>query len=292
MQYVIPHLRAQNTLETDLGVRLRDTSNVRWTDAELYAALSDALLKWSGRVSVPFVYTLTGGWVNGQYEYALPDYMGQRITPQRRVVVPYVNSNANSNQYVWADVLGWTTEPDGAGGQYLRVQWNEGVSGATTDGRILWWGEQGPLPTTVPTVQTEIDSDDTSLILGSLVNVGPSGYIKVGAEWIQYAGFTDDGTYTTLTNLVRGINNTTAATHTASTAVYFGVALPELRLLDNLYAQAQANAFAYGLVEVNESERQRYEWNMRYQQQLADEFWMRWMPTVSPKMRLSRRGAG
>ncbi len=289
MIYVVPHLRTQLTLLGDIEIRLRDTSNARWSDAELYASLSDACLRWSGRVSIPFIYTISGGWVEGTYEYTLPEYMGKRIQPQRRIVHTYGVDDEESNEYVWADVLGWSIEPDSSGGHVLRLENNEGIDGAVSDARILWWGEQGPLPSTIPTVQTTINSTDTSLILSAIVNVGPSGYVYVGTEWIQYSGFTDNGTYTTLTNLVRAINGSTAASHNSAVSVYFGVALPELRLTENLYHQAMANAHAYGLTDVNETERTRYEWNMRYYQQLADEFWMRWTPTVSPRMRLTRR---
>ncbi len=293
MQTTIPHLRPQNTIQSELEARLRDTSNARWTDAELYRSINDAILRWSGRVSLPFVYTITGGGVNGTVEYSLPDYMGKRIQPQRRVYASYVNEDDETYEFVWADVQGYSVEPDGAGGQKLRLQWDEGALGTTSDARILWWGEQGTIPVTIPTVQTTINSTATSLILSAIVDIGQSGYVYVDKEWIEYSGFSDNGTYTTLTNLVRGINNTTAASHTQSSAsVYFGIAMPELRLLENLYFQSMANAYAYGLTDSNETERTRYEWNMRYYQQLADEFWMRWMPTVSPQMRLTRRARG
>lgn len=291
MQYTAPHLRAQNTILDELEARLRDTSNARWTDAELYRAINDALLRWSGRVSIPYLYTLSGGWVSGTYEYSVPDYLGTRIQPQRRVLSPYIDTTTNTTQYVWADVRGWDLDPDGSGGQNLRTQWNEGTPGTTSDARILWWGENGPVPVTIPTVQTEIDSDDTSLVLSAVVDVGQSGYVKVDAEWIQWSGYSDDGSNTTLTNLVRAVNGTTAATHTASTSVYVGVAMPELRLLEQLYHQAMANAYAYGLTDINETERDRYERNMGYYQQLAEEFWMRWTPTP-PRMRLTRRAVG
>lgn len=291
MEYVLPFLRAQSTLLADIEARLRDTANARWTEVELYRALSDALTRWSGRVSVPFIYELSGGWVNGTSVYALPDYMSRKIQPQRKVTTPYVNSGGASSMEMWADVLGWDVEPDGTGGQELRLQWNEGTEGATTEGRILWWGEQGPLPTTPTTVQTQITAASTSLILGGIVDVGQSGYVYVDKEWIQYAGYTDNGTYTTLTNLVRGINNTTAATHNSAVSVYVGVAMPHRQLQEQLLHQAMANAFAYGLIDVNETERDRYERNMGYYQQLADEFWMRWMPN-SPQIRLSRRAIG
>jgi len=290
----LPHLRSQSTLLAEMEARLRDTGNARYSEAEIYRGLSDALLRWEGRVFVPYTYTISGGWVNGSHEYALPAYIGERIQPQRRIVVPYVTDDAPSYEFVWADVLGWTVESDGAGGRYLRLEQNEGVAGATSDARILYWSENGPLPSTVPTLNTTITSATTTLVLSGIVDVGRAGYVRVENEWMQYVGRSDDGTRTSLLNVVRGVDGSTAAAHTASSSmyVYFGVALPNLRLLENLWHQALANVYAYSLTNVNETDRQRQEWNMRYLQQLADEFWPRWTPNLSPRLKLSRRSTG
>jgi len=281
MQYIAPNLIAQNTALAELQARLRDSA-VRWTAIELYRSMSSAVTGWSRHVSIPFIYTLSGGWLTTTHEYTIPDYMGVRIQPQRRIT-----TTDNINQ--WEDIDGFSIEPDGSGGQKLRVDRIEGTSGATTDARILWWGDQGPLPSTIPTIQTQLEAAATSLILTGLADgIGQSGYIKVGNEWIQYAGYSHNGTYYTLTNLVRGINNTTDAVHASAVSVYFGIAYPVIALLEQLYNQAQANAHAYGLVDVNETERSRYEFNMRYFQQQADDFWRSWVPVIAPRRRIGR----
>ena len=290
-EYVLPQLRAQSTLKDAIEARLRDTANARFSEPEIYNALSDAVLRWSGRVFVPHVYTVSGGWDAGIYEYTLPAYLGRRMQPQRKVAVPYVSESA-SQQYVWADVLGWTVEPNATGGQTLRLQYNEGNIGVVADGRILYWGENGPLPSTVPTLQTTMTSSVTSLILSTLLPVGQSGFVYVEQEWMEYAGCSHGTAYTTLTNLVRGVGGTTAASHSSAVSVYFGVALPDLRLFENLYPQALANVYAYGLTATNDTDRERHERNWRIQQQLADEFWRMWTPNVAPRIKLSRRTTG
>lgn len=277
--------------------RLRDSDAIlRWTQGELYSAISDAVLRWSGRVAVPYVYTVTGGWSSGVYEYALPIYMGRRIQPQRKVSVPYVSEGQNS-QYVWADVLGWEVEPDGSGGQVLRLAFNEGNTGSAADGRILWWGENGPLPRSASTgypqanhtLGADVTANDSYLTLDGRYFVPQVGYISLGNQWLQYNGYSTVSGATRLLNLVWAIDGTEAASVSSGAAVLWGVAMPVMSLLENLYNQALANAYAYSLTDVNESDRQRQEWNMRYYQQMADEFWQRWTPNVAPRLKLSRR---
>lgn len=290
MEHVVPVLRTQAQVLADLKVRLRDPSNVKWSAIEMYTAINDALTAWATRVKVPYVYTIVGGWVPGTYEYTIPNYISQPMVPQHKVLMPYINDSGDSYQFVWADILGFTVEPAGDGTQVLRIAFNEGVVGTTNEARLFWWGNNTRVPTTPPAVQTTIDDDDVSLVLSASVDIDPVGYVKVDAEYIQYAGFTDDGSNTTLTNLVRGVNST-AATHTSTTAVSVCVALPDVKLLDNLYWQAAANAYAFYMTDAADTERERMQWNMRYAQAKADEFWRGWVPHRT-HMKLDQRSTG
>lgn len=291
--YVAPLLRTRTQLIKDIEHRMRDRGNRRWKDEEIIRALNDSIALWQGRVSVPYVYTITGGWVSGTYEYSLPDYMGRRIRPQRRVLSPYIDTTTSTTQYVWADVRGWDLDPDGSGGQTLRTQWNEGTPGTTSDARILWWAANGYLPETasVPALNANIDSDDTSLVLDAVYDVGRVGYVKVNAEWIQYAGVTDDGSNTTLGNLVRGVGST-AASHSSGDSVEFGMAAPETRLWTQLQDQARALLHSLSLSEGPGQEMDHHRWAMQWHQQRADDFWKSYTPDVRPRLRLSRRATG
>jgi hypothetical protein len=66
------------------------------------------------------------------------------------------------------------------------------------------------------TLASTITSTATTLTLSSTVGLASSGYIKLDDETMYY-GYIDGNT---LNSVFRGQNNTTAAAHTASTAVY------------------------------------------------------------------------
>ena len=74
----------------------------------------------------------------------------------------------------------------------------------------------GETSTTTLTLASTITSTATTLTLSSTVGLASSGYIKLDNETIYY-GYIDGNT---LNSVFRGQNNTTAAAHTASTAVY------------------------------------------------------------------------
>ena len=56
------YYRAQNEILADTQAERRDTAADRWTTTEVYRCLNRALDEWDGRVSVPMLYTIPGGW--------------------------------------------------------------------------------------------------------------------------------------------------------------------------------------------------------------------------------------
>jgi hypothetical protein len=74
-------------------------------------------------------------------------------------------------------------------------------------------GETG---STSLTLATSISSTDTTVTLSSVVGLASSGYIKLDNETMYYGYISGN----TLNSVFRGQNNTTAAAHTAATAVY------------------------------------------------------------------------
>jgi hypothetical protein len=74
----------------------------------------------------------------------------------------------------------------------------------------------GETSTTTLTLATSISSTDTTVTLSSVVGLASSGYIKLDNETMYY-GYIDGNT---LYSVFRAQNNTTAAAHTATTAVY------------------------------------------------------------------------
>jgi hypothetical protein len=70
-------------------------------------------------------------------------------------------------------------------------------------------------PTSILTAEA-LDATETTITLTSTVGLAQFGFIKVDNETIQYGGI--DGN--DLTGCVRGVNNTTAATHLTASKIY------------------------------------------------------------------------
>ena len=70
-------------------------------------------------------------------------------------------------------------------------------------------------PTTI-TLNETLTATDTTITLSSTVGLAQFGFIKIDSETIQYGGISG----VTITDCIRGVNNTTAATHTTATKIY------------------------------------------------------------------------
>jgi len=81
VNYTIPFLLTQKEIANGAKARLRDVDEDRWEDAEAYRALNDAMSEWAGRVFVPYIYTITNGFVNTVTTYSLPSYIPEDIQP-------------------------------------------------------------------------------------------------------------------------------------------------------------------------------------------------------------------
>lgn len=287
------HLKTQADILADIEGLMRDSANARWADAEIYAALNRALDSWADRVLIPHVYTVTNGWVAGTHDYALPAYINVRhMQPQAKRTIPYEYDSVlfdDDTDEAWQDVVAWSVEPTATGGHTLRWQ----LAPWTTEGRILWWGENGRVPTTATTLKTTIDADDTTVVCNTVVDVGESGYFKLEGEWMQYAGVTRGAADTTLNNVVRAQYGTAAAAHNSTTALYFGIAAPRSSAFEQLKSQIMANLHALFLTNAAPAEREHHTMMLRYYQQDADLFWRKWTPLKGPSlMRLHRQGVG
>ncbi|MBK8467761.1 MAG: hypothetical protein IPL32_18270 [Chloracidobacterium sp.] len=290
---VIQELQTQAEILARIKAIMRDSSNNRWTNVEIYEALNQSLSKWVGRVSVPSVYTIPDGWQSNVYAYALPHYIRGHIDVQQKaytgVQVGDITVDPENGAFTWVDVPAWEVEPDGSGGEVLRL----GALPYSVDGRVIFWAANGPVPTTVPTTSAAItDVAATSLTLTGVPMIGASGFIKIDQEWMSYAGYTQSATITTLQNLVRGLNGTTAATHLITTACYWGVAAFRADLFSQLNDQIRAFLFALFLTDASPLEKEHHTFQMRFWQQSADEYWRRFVPNRPAKFRHSRQSLG
>ena len=286
---IVPILRTQTEILSQLESLTFDTGNERWTEARFYEAVNMALMDWEGRVRVPFVYTLADGFVDGTYEYTLPTYIDSKtVQPQGRLLrYDPLLSSLSLEQETWSDINGFEVEPSATGGQTLRLHYN-----TENDARLMWWAGNGPVPTSAVVLSAGIDSDDTSLTLTTKPTVGAVGYVKVESEWIQYAGVTEAATTLTLTNLVRGVAGTTAASHLSAVACVWGVAMDRGGLWSQLLDQTRAHLMEFWLSNPASREVGQYEKQMVFFQQRADAFWRKYAPARAPRFRLSRMGMG
>ncbi len=278
------YLKDQATILVDIRSRVRDPDGERWQDEEIYGAINDALLAWHGRVRVPHIYTLEGGWVSGTFEYVLPDYIRSGyIQPQMRANTVYDQfSLYQLSSETWVDIPGWRIEPNASNQRVLRFN----VSPYTTDGRIIWWGSNSPLPEPGVSLKTTIDADDTSIVLDGIVDCLEYGWLKIENEWIQYAGLARS-TDTTLTAAARGLpQGAVAATHTAPLDVYFGVAMPRLELYRVLMDQVLMHLHELYLGNAAAKESQLHQEMIGYYSARVEKFWKNWSDTKSARQRI------
>lgn len=279
------YLRSQTELLAELEARLRDTGNVRWTDAEIYQALNDTLDTWSSKVLLPYLYTISGGWLSSTYAYALPAYVRPPLYPEVEREVPYRDEDIPAMAKTWQPIAA-RSETDGAGGLVLRLM----TPAQDAEGRVRFYAPNGRVPTTVPTTSGSTASTATSLTLGSAVDVDDVGHVKINAEWLSYAGVTRGASTTVLDNLVRGLYGTTAATHNTGSSVAWGVGADSRTLWQQLRDQTQANCYRMQIGDGSVHETGRYEQYMNYYQTRADQFWTTYRPQrPAPRLLPNRR---
>lgn len=286
---IVPILKSQSDIST-LASNLLDTASGRWTAAQYYQAINMALTGWDRRVRVPYVYSMPSGWDNSTYSYSLPSYIDGPIQPQGLFYTgdyPYA-INISAENSTWRDMQAYDVEPNTSGGQTLRFHYYP----YSLDGRIIWWGFNGPVPTTVAALSSGITSSDTSLTISSTPLVGRSGFVKIGGEWMQYAGVTNGTSTLTLTNLIRGLNGTTAASHNSSDSVYWGVAMDTENLTGQLVDATLSFLHQMKLINQNTAEAEHYEKGMLFYGQRATQFWRGYVPSRKPVIKLARQGIG
>jgi len=280
---------SQTQLATHIGERTNDTAHTRWSLVQKYQAINAAIQSFSTRVTVPHVYTISGGLVAGTYVYELPSYMEGPIDPEYKQIIGVQSVSTTANR-IWSDLTNYTIDPQADGGRELRLSYDPG----TTDARIIWWAPNGPIPVaaTLPVTSAEISSSATSVTLTTIPLVGQSGFIKIDQEIIFYAGVTVGSATITLNNLVRALSGTTAATHVITSSVDWCVAVHRNDLFEQLMAESIAYLHLINMNDSSQQERAHHESQLLYYKQIADEYWKRYQPGRSSRVRLNRRAVG
>lgn len=286
------YCRTQSELNTFILAAANDASAARWTAAQVYSGINNALQEWDRKVIVPYLYTISGGFLSTTFEYTLPDYIDGRVTVQGQRIELLNPGNASSDT-VWQDFPAWRIYPNSTGGRTLRLDYRP----SDVDARIIWHGRNGPIPisATLPVTNGALSSSSTSLTLTTKPVIARSGYIKVTystteAEWMQYAGYTEAATTITLTNLVRGLFGTTAASKTSGATVEWGTAVHRLDLYQQLKNQVLTYLHLQYLTKASPVELSHHEKQASYYADMVERFWRRYAPPIQGRLRL-RRGA-
>lgn len=254
------------------------TANQRWSKYHHYLAINYALTVMSPKLVLPHVYTVTNGWAFGTYEYTLPTYMEGPIEPQflagdtsQDIVYP-----DSSSPQEWITFSRYEVNPTSTEGRTLRL----GTNPKSTSGRIIWWAPNSQVPTpttspfTLPTITADMTATSTSVTTNNTHIAGKSGYVKVDNEWMFYAGTTPTATAMTLSNLVRGVFGTTAATHDGTgtpATITWGVAVPSQDWWNWLYYLSGVFLHMLPLNFTTSIERDHHEFQLRFLQKQADD---------------------
>lgn len=284
------HARSQLQLRTEILTMLDDTSNARWSDAQVYAAINQALAMWGGRVLVPHLYQPTDySWNNNTYEYTLPAWIDEKyITPQMEREIPYNGYPLTTDgTETWVDVPGFTVEPTATGGRKLRFE----TMPFAVNARILFWTSPSQVFTTVPTLSTSLTSVATSIVItANATNAYPGFlYLKTEDEFLEGTYSTRAAGTITYSITARGLFNTFTDAATSGTNVYAAVVVPDERLFVQLHDQAMAvlHRMRFGLAAPEE--RSVHGQMVQLYQSQADKFWRSWTPNRPIKVRPNRR---
>jgi hypothetical protein len=265
------YLKAQSELVADCQAYLNDTGITLASATQYKEAVNYAIRLWAGRVIIPNTYTLS--LTDGVYTYALPRYIKPPITVKAQTTLTgfYPSTVLTTTDATYEDVAGYTIEPDGNDGFTLRLSTYPYAANAF----IIYYMENTVLPTGSPTVTSNITSSDTSvsITLSSMPELGDSGFVKIDNEWIAYSGISRGSSGFTLSNLVRAYWETTAASHTSSTAVSFGIGADRPSLWNQLYNQVAAYVHNLNIQKSTGEDSTRHQQLMQYHQQLADNWW-------------------
>lgn len=297
-------LKTQQTILADVKARMDDSGSALATDAQYYLAINEAIRMWGSRVTLPRYYSLPTGFISGTYEYSLPSYINPPFRIQVKSHVYSYESlpvSEGDTNVTWHDIAGYDVEPNSAGGWNLRLP----TTPYTGDARILYFAENGPINTLTPytgaVVTATISSSATTgnvLWTTTEPEIGETGYFKIESEWISYAGVDRDLGGSAVTsvhsNLVRGLYDSTAASHTTTTAVSIGVAVDDQRLWVQLYDYVAAYIHGFQLHKATTEDASRHEKLMSYFQQKADNFWRMsgYVGQRRPRMLLTPQGVG
>jgi hypothetical protein len=261
-----------------------------WSSVRYRRAINRAIRDLSTKVLVPGIYTMPSNWDEDDYDYVLPSWIdASTMIPQQRRLVPvdYGLPVDIDNAYTWVDIPGWEVERGTDGLEYLRFQF----SPVDEQGRIKFWSPNSPAPLSDPDLGgSMLTADDEVVLTGTVIGMEQTGFVQIENEFIQYAGVTYTGGATQLTNCIRGACGTSASAHNTPLTVYFAFATDETNIFSALQYQALVYLHEMYLNESAARNQRHHQEMIAYYQTQADKLLRYYMPSVSPRFVLDRRG--
>ena len=281
---VVPFVRLVTAMLSDLEVRLRDTTNSKWSKAEIYHAINHALDTISTRVYIPSVYVVAS--TAGTEMYTLPWYV-------RNVADVLILLSGDTN---WRRHPGWSIIESTGGTRTLKVEYSE-----TGSMRVLFKSPYSALPTVdaaivgVTTTADDFTTTATSLEIQTLISASATtrpypeaGVIRIGTEWISYVGYDRSGLSAeiTLLNCSRGQYESTALASDSGAAVTFGVPAYAPDIYTIIGYEAVSFLMGLFLSHAPSAETEHYQFQMRLYKTMATDFWKRRTPQAAPKIHI------
>ncbi len=261
----------QSTLLAKIRTLMRDPAAARWSSAEIYEALSIALLGWQDKVSIPLTYAIPSGFNSETYTYTLPSW----ITP------PFHPMTRNKQSY---QVPAFTVQP-GTGGWTISF-------GArppdAVDSFVIWNYRNDQLPPVIPTLGANLNSTAKTVILNTIFPDLPnSGYIRIDDETMFYTSHIVDWGQTHLTIQDRAVLSA-AVTHNVMAVVEWCVVLPRADLYNVLLDETRMRLHEMYLTNGSPKERDFHQQMIGYFKESATAFWKAYYsPVYSGRMRLT-----
>lgn len=289
--YTQPYLKTASQMRSEMRQYVRDPSSAteRWSDDEYYLALNRALRSLTGRVYVPALYTLTGGFTSGVYEYTLPDYVREPFSVELRRELSSLllqGSDGGTTDFTWKQVIGWRTEPDGSGGQKLRLH----SLPFDVSARIIYFVENGSVPIDAVTLAANVDTDDTTITVTTSEDVPPTGWIKINSEWIEYHGRDKASASVTLNNVLRARYDTSAGSHVLGDTVLWGVAVDQPQVWNVIDLLWEIELHRFFLTQAAQEERRRHQEQIMWLDGQVKDFWQKeYVSQVTPSFVLGER---
>lgn len=156
-------------------------------------------------------YTNEGGWYDMdkvRFRFSLPEKIGGWVKNSNSSILGTCRA-----LHQWIELSGQQNTGIGTNLKYYLMQ--GGAFFDLTPIRSITLAGDVTFLTGFDTIASDVNSSQNTIPLSSATGFPPSGLIQIGSEQMRYSGISTN----TLTGVTRGVNGTTAASHTSGASV-------------------------------------------------------------------------